>query len=502
MLEITFQKQSLPKSDALAIFLTEGDNASALYKKLNSKTSKALETALTSSKFEGKAGQLVEMIAPHGINATRLVVVGLGKAAKISEQSLKEAGAKVSKKLLKSGEETVNFYIEEVEGTKISEIDIAASIAFGARIGSYTFLRYKTSEKKDNLPSLEKAVFLVSDVDKAKNKYKHFEAIANGVRMTRDFVNEPANYLNPKTFAKDIARLSYLGIDVEVIEKEELKKLGMNMLLSVGQASFNDSRVVIAKWKGDKKNDDFPIALIGKGVTFDSGGLSIKPSNGMIGMKVDMAGAATVVSAIKSLALQKSKVNAIAVVGLVENMISDVASRPGDIVTSMSGKTVEILNTDAEGRLVLGDCMTYTQKKYNPKVMIDVATLTGAALVALGTEYAPFLANDDELVDDLNAASKQTGEKIWQLPLDKAYAKMIKSDIADIKNIGGREAGTITAGEFLHEFVDDEKVKWAHLDIAGTADTAKVTKLSSKGATGFGVHLLNEYVNKNYSKIK
>ncbi len=502
MLEIMFAKNTLPKKDALAIYLPEGDVKSSIYKKLNSKTSKALDKAIESSRFEAKLGQIIEIMAPHGLHVNRIVVVGLGKVKKITEHILQEAGAKVAKKLLKSGEETIQFMIEEIDGVKISETEIATNIAFGARIGSYTFLKYKTSKKKEVYPSLERAVFLVSDIEKAEKRYKHFEAIANGISMTRDFVNEPPNYLTPKTYAKDIARLSYLGIDVEVIEKEELKKLGMNLLLAVGQGSTSDARLVIAKWNGDKKNDDYPIALIGKGVTYDTGGLSLKRHDGLLNMKTDMAGSATVISTIKSLALQNAKVNAIAVIAIVENSISANAYKPDDVITSMSGKTVEIAHTDAEGRLALADSITYTQKFYKPKVIIDVATLTGAAVVTFGSEYAAILSNSDSLSKEFNNVSKATGEKIWRLPLDKAFAKLLKSDIADINHLGTREGQTINAAEFLHAFVDDKKTKWAHLDIAGTAYIDKPGTFHPKGATGYGVHLLNEYINTNYNKFK
>lgn len=305
--------------------------------------------------------------------------------------------------------------------------------------------------------------------------------------------------LNPKTYAKELTRLSYLGIEVEVIKHEELQEIGMNLLLSVSKGSEINGNVVVLKWNGNKKSEEYPIALVGKGVTFDTGGISLKPSSGMWDMKYDMAGSATVVATIKSLALQKAKVNAIGVVGLVENMPSSKATKPGDVITSLSGQTVEVQNTDAEGRLVLADCLTYVQNEYKPKNIIDLATLTGAMVIALGNQYAGLFSNSDELAENLLASSKNTGDKIWRMPLAKEYDKMLKSDIADMKNIGGREAGSITAAQFLKRFIQDD-TNWAHIDIAGMAWEDKGTDITPKGASGFGVKLLNDYINKNFIK--
>ena len=321
--------------------------------------------------------------------------------------------------------------------------------------------------------------------------------VAEGVVLARDLVNEPANVLYPQEFARRASALKKLGVAIDVLDVRAMRKLRMNALLGVGQGSVRESRVVIMRWNGGKRGDA-PLGFIGKGVTFDTGGISIKPAAGMEDMKGDMAGAACVVGLMHALAARNAKVNALGAIGLVENMPDAAAQRPGDIVTSMSGQTIEIINTDAEGRLVLADVLHYVNKRFKPKFMIDLATLTGAILVALGSEHAGLFANDDELAERLFKAGEDTGEKVWRMPLAPEYDKLIDSKFADVKNTGGRNAGSITAAQFLQRFVD--KTPWAHLDIAGTGMGSPQGDINKSWASGWGVRLLDRLVAANYEK--
>jgi len=338
---------------------------------------------------------------------------------------------------------------------------------------------------------------MTGEVGEAKRAFAPLDKIVDGVFFTRDLVSEPANIIYPETLAEAARSLEKLAVDVEVLDEKQMKKLGMGALLGVGQGSVRPPRLVVMQWKGAKSKTAQPVAFIGKGVTFDTGGISIKPADGMWDMKWDMAGAGVVIGLMKALAGRKAKVNAVGVVGLVENMPSGAAQRPGDIVTSMSGQTIEVLNTDAEGRLVLADAMWYAQDRFKPKFMVDLATLTGAIIIALGHENAGLFTNNEELAERLVAAGKSVGEPVWRLPLGDAYDKLMDSDAADIKNIsGGRDAGSITAAQFLQRFVNG--VPWAHLDIAGTAWSKKDAPTVPKGATAFGVRLLERLVAEHY----
>ncbi|MBI1954003.1 MAG: leucyl aminopeptidase, partial [Proteobacteria bacterium] len=334
-------------------------------------------------------------------------------------------------------------------------------------------------------------------VKQATHSFSQLGCVTEGVFKTREVVTEPANVLYPESFAKSVQQLQEIGVKVEIFGEKEMKKLGMNALLGVGQGSVKESQLVIMQWQGLKK-DTAPLAFVGKGVTFDSGGLSLKPRTGMAEMKSDMAGAGTVLGLIQALALRKAKVNVVGIIGLAENMPSGTAQRPGDIVTSLSGQTIEILDTDAEGRLVLADALWYAQDRFKPKVMIDLATLTGAIVIALGHEYAGFFSDNEELALQILESSKATGEKLWRLPLHESYDKTLDSDIADVKNLGSDGAGSITAAHFLKRFTN--KVPWIHIDIAGTAWSKKDQPLWAKGATAFGVRLLNHFVTQYYEQ--
>lgn len=375
--------------------------------------------------------------------------------------------------------------------------EAAYNVAFGFELGEYSFDKYFTTKKASEYSQIDKLI-LIADGAK-KEKYADFAAVANAVRYARDLTNEPANYLLPEVFAADIKRLEYLGLEIDILEEDELKEIGFNLLLAVAQGSDNPPRVAVLKWHGDKKKEDFAIGFVGKGVCFDSGGLSLKTGGSMLGMHHDMAGAAAVVATLKAVALQKLKANIIGIVGLVENMPSGHATRVNDIVSSLSGQTVEILNTDAEGRLVLADCLWYLADNYKPEYIVDIATLTGAVAGTFGREFAAVMGNDSGIIQNLRQAGDETGEKLWELPLAKAYDDMIKSDVADMKNIGGKIAGGMTAACFLQRFVQ-KGVKWAHVDMAGVDDQEKAAPLYPKGATGWGVMLFNRLIRNNFIK--
>lgn len=388
---------------------------------------------------------------------------------------------------------SASIFARRLPRTDFTSEAVVNALGLGIELASYSFDKYHTTKKPHEFPKLETINFVAKEkLD--KKAYEQTKALANAVRYARDLTNEPANALTPEIYAADIKRLEHLGLKITVMNKAELKKKGFNMLLSVSQGSTNDPYVCILEYTGNKKKKSVDIALVGKGVTFDSGGISLKPGAGMWDMKQDMAGSAVVVASLKAAAQQKLNLNIVGIVGLVENMPSGTATRPGDIVTSLSGQTVEILNTDAEGRLVLGDCLTYVEREYKPERIIDLATLTGAIVVALGSEMAGLFTNDDCMAELLSIAGEQSGEELWRFPINDCYRKMIKSDIADIKNISaGRSAGSITAACFLEAFLPN-KTPWAHLDIAGMDKVEKAKPLYPAGASGFGVLLINKFL--------
>jgi leucyl aminopeptidase len=375
------------------------------------------------------------------------------------------------------------------EGAPIGSTEAAAEFAFGAQLRSYRFDKYKTKQKPEQKPSLARLTVATSGAKAAERAYQPIEKTAAAVFLTRDLVSEPANVIYPETLAAEAERLAEFGVEVEILDEHNMRELAMNALLGVAQGGA----------KGSAGANSQPLAFVGKGVTFDTGGISIKPAAGMGDMKWDMAGSAVVIGLMRLLAARNAPVNAVGVVGLVENMPSGTAQRPGDIVTSMSGQTIEVLNTDAEGRLVLADALWYCQDRFKPRLIIDLATLTGAVIVALGHHRAGMFSNHDELADRLVEAGKAVGEQVWRLPLDESYDREIDSDAADVKNIGGgRAAGSIIGAQFLQRFVND--VPWAHLDIAGTAWSTKDAPTVPKGATAFGVRLLDRFVSQYYEK--
>lgn len=458
----------------------------------------ALSRALKVSRFTGKPGQMLEVLAPAGIAASRLLLVGIGKPESVDEKGLETLGAQIVARLYAGGETSASLEIEVPKGAKVKKAEAAAHLAFGAKLRSYAFDKYRTRNLEDFEKKLTNVRIVTPDNAAAKKAHVGLAAVAEGIFLARDLVNEPPNVLYPAEFARRAKQaLTKLGVKVEILGEAEMKKQGFGALLGVGQGSDRESQLVVMQWRGGKKATK-PIALVGKGVCFDSGGLSIKVGAGMQGMKGDMAGAACVTGTMMALATRKAKVNAVGVIGLVENMPDGGAFRPDDVLTSLSGQTIEVLNTDAEGRLVLADALTYTQRRFKPKFVLDLATLTGAIVQTLGYEHAGVFSNDDRLVQRIQAAGRYTGERVWQLPLDPFYDRMIKSKIADMKNIGGGNSGAITAAQFLLRFIEKGTV-WAHLDIAGVAwqDGEQKPTIPSWG-TGWGVRLLNRMVIEHY----
>lgn len=499
-MKFTFAKLFVPENGTVVVTATEGPELSPAGKDLDKKSGFALTKAMKAGKFKGKGGQMVSIFAPHNLGMDRLVITGLGKVAELQAKNFETLGGKLYATLANGNDATVALVLDGLEGCKVDRAEQSARVALGAKLRSFRFDKYRTKEKKDAKPTLKSLRLLAEDGTKARALFNEFDKVAEGVFFTRELVSEPANILYPATLAKQAKTLKELGVKVTVLGEKEMKKLGMGSLLAVGQGSSRESKLVALEWNGlpsGKEQEGGPVAFVGKGVTFDTGGISIKPSAGMEDMKWDMGGSGVVLGLMKALAGRKAKAHVVGVVGLVENMPSGDAQRPGDVVTSMSGQTIEVLNTDAEGRLVLADALWYCQETYKPGIMIDLATLTGAILVALGNSMAGLFSNDDELADDLSACGKSVGEGVWRLPLGDDYDKLIKSDIADMKNIGGRWGGSITAAQFLQRFVQKD-VKWAHLDIAGVTWSLADKPTVPKGGTGFGVRLLDRYIAEHH----
>ncbi len=500
-------KAGFSKSALLIGFVHKNVKPEGETGKLFAKTGLNWKKLCDAGNFSGKTGQTLDVLTPPDLAASRLLIVGLGNLqnSEASEKDQKPAKlsdwADLGGKLLALIKNTSTTEIAII-ADGIAEESMASMVA-GLHLRNYDFDKYKSQidddEEEDAKPSNKNITITLH----AKNKTALDKQIASrmatveGTILARDLVNEPPNVLGPVEFASYASDLSSLGIDVEILTPAKMKKLGMGALLAVAQGSVREPRMAIMHWNGGKKNQD-PIAFVGKGVIFDSGGISLKPGAGMQEMKGDMGGAAAVIGLMKTIALRKAKVNIVGVIGLVENMPDGNAYRPGDIVTAMSGTTIEIINTDAEGRLVLADALWYTQDRFKPELMINLATLTGAVMVALGQEYAGMFTNDDELATKLHDAGETSGEKLWHLPLAPAYDKLIKSRFADIKNTGGRFGGAITAAQFLQRFVND--VPWAHLDIAGTGFATSANDINTSWASGFGVAVLDEFIKLNYEK--
>ena len=451
----------------------------------------AVSAAAAASRYTGAKGQTLDVLAPAGSDAARIVMIGSGKKADLSLLGVENAAASGYNVVKASGLKTLRVELDAATAEQ------AAHAALGIRLAAYRFDKYRTKEPAEKKPSIAKTQVAVADVEAAFAAFAPLAALADAVAFTRDLVSEPPNVLYPAEFARRVKALESLGLEIEILGEPEMMKLGMGSLLGVGQGSIRESQLAVIKWLGAADKSTQPIAFVGKGVCFDTGGISLKPADGMEDMKWDMGGAGAVAGLMHVLAGRKAKVNAIGILGLVENMPDGNAQRPGDVVTSMSGQTIEIINPDAEGRLVLADAIWYCQDRFKPKFMVDLATLTGAIIVALGNDYAGCYANNDELGANLMAASEATGEPMWRMPLPPQYDKNIDSMIADMKNTGGRPGGSITAAMFIQRFTNG--VPWAHLDIASTAwKKPSTVPTIPDGATGFGVRLLNQMVADKY----
>jgi len=493
-LKLDFVPFSAAPKGVLVVFCDDGLKFGTAARAVLDPAGDLIKRAAEAERFKGKQGATLEIVAPAGLAAPRLVVVGVGKVKDLKSESWVKLGGVAMGTVSSAPEATI---IADLPGGA-PKPERVADMALGLRLRAYTFDRYKTKRKDDDQTPLEvKVAIAVSGVGAVQKAFVARGAIANGVLLARDLVNEPPNVLYPEEFARRTNELKKFGVSVEILDVPAMKKLGMNALLGVGQGSEHPSRMVVMRWDGGKKGTP-PVAFIGKGVCFDTGGISIKPAGSMEDMKGDMAGAACVVGLMQALAQRKAKVNAVGAIGLVENMPDGKAQRPGDIVTTMSGQTIEIINTDAEGRLVLADVLHYVNKRFKPKFMVDLATLTGAIIVALGHEYAGLFSNDDTLSERLTKAGQATGERVWRMPLGPEYDKKIDSKFADMKNTGGRDGGAITAAQLLARFVD--KTPWAHLDIAGTGFASPQSDVNKSWASGFGVRLLDRLVADYYEK--
>ncbi|MBB6408009.1 leucyl aminopeptidase [Mesorhizobium sangaii] len=490
---IAFAKFSAPKNGTVFVLSADEGGLSDAAKACD--PGKTLERAFPVAEFTGKFASTVEVLAPEGASLDRLVAIGAGKVSGLDEYAWLKLGGTIAGSLRKATDVAV---VLEMVGASPSGKE-AASLAAGILLRSYAFDKYKTRKDKDEAEPKKpvKVTIHTAAPAAAKKAFADAEAVMDGVLLARDLVNEPANVLGPVEFAARAKELEALGVKVEILAEKEMKKLGMGSLLGVAQGSPRGARMAIMQWNGGKPKDS-PVAFVGKGVTFDTGGNSMKPASGMEDMKGDMGGAAAVTGLMHALAARKAKANVVGVIGLVENAVDGHAQRPGDIVTSMSGQTIEVLNTDAEGRLVLADALWYCNDRFQPKFMVNLATLTGAIMVALGQHYAGLFSNNDELAQRLTAAGQATQERLWRMPLGAEYDKLIDSKNADMKNIGGRYGGAIIAAQFLQRFV--KETPWAHLDIAGTAMGSPSNEVNQSWGSGFGVRLLDRLVRDNYEQ--
>jgi leucyl aminopeptidase len=494
--KVGFVPLSTAPKGVLVVFCDDSLKLGQATRKALGEAAGTVKRAAAVNQFKGKSGSILDILAPEGIKIQRLIVIGAGKGTGLKETDFLKFGGLIAGKLNSASDQvTVMAELPEDAMTSVQ----AASIASGLRMRAYKFTRYKTKKDGEDTALRAEVSIAVTEPNAARKVFAPESHIVDGVIIARELVNEPPNVLYPEEFARRASQLKKLGVDVEVLDVKAMTKLGMGALLGVAQGSVHPGRTVIMRWNGGKRGDQ-PVAFVGKGVTFDTGGISIKGAANMEEMKGDMGGAACVVGLMHALAARKAKVNAIGAIGLVENMPDGNAQRPGDIVTSMSGQTIEIINTDAEGRLVLADVLWYVAKKFKPKFMVDLATLTGAIMVALGTEHAGMFSNNDELAERLSKAGEGTGETVWRMPLGAAYDKLIDSQFADMKNTGGRHGGSITAAQFLQRFVDG--TPWAHLDIAGTAMGAPKTDINHSWGSGYGVRLLERLVAEHYEAKK
>ena len=519
-LEIRFASLAASPSPTTVIFAGPDLKLAASGRDLDQQSGGFLVRAAAAADFTGKPKQSIEVLAPPKLDCTRVLLLGV--AAEMDGLAQAHLGGRVLAAIKARRAETASVYADLPEMTPAAAAELACGLAEGALLRNYEFRRYHTRPQDDGAaksgngngdePSntngngngksstLKTLIIHVARPEQAAEAFKARRAVVDGVLLARDLVNEPANMLGPVEFAERAAELAKAGVDVEILDVPALEKLKMGALLGVAMGSVRPARVAVMQWHGAKSKRSKPVCFVGKGVVFDTGGITMKPAAGMEDMKGDMGGAACVTGLMLALAGRKAHVNAVGLIGLVENMPSGNAQRPGDIVTSMSGQTIEVLNTDAEGRLVLADVLWYAQERFKPRLIIDLATLTGAIMVALGKEHAGLFSNDDKLAAELSAAGVAVGEKVWRMPLAKAYDKLIESKNADMKNIGGRYGGAITAAQFIQRFIKD--TPWAHLDVAGTAMDSTRTDISQTWASGWGVRLLDRFVADGYEKAE
>ena len=499
MLNISFNANAIYENENIVIFIDEDYKLDAATAEFDAKFNQIITSgAKNHSKFKAKFGETCSFTVIYGGSYKNIILIGTGKETELKSFKIEQLGGKAICVAKAKKFANLAVLVSRSLGS-YKEEDVMALLGSGAMLGAYKFDKYFSTlspeEKEDKEFVVESLSIVGQSAKAAKSLFEDKKILAESVYFARDLVSEAPNVLYPESYAELIAKeFETLDIDVEVLGEREMRALGMGALLGVGQGSARESKMVIMSYKG-AGDDSKPLGLVGKGVTFDTGGISLKPSAKMDAMKYDMAGSAAVVGTMKALASRKAKVNVVGVVGLVENMPDGNAQRPGDVVRTMSGKTVEILNTDAEGRLVLADCMTYIQQNYSPEYIIDLATLTGAIVVSLASTYAGLFCNDDDFAKNLLASSEKIDEKLWRMPLHSDYDKMLKSPIADIANISHQErgAGSSTAAHFIKRFIDKD-VKWAHLDIAGMAWENHGTAICPKGAIGFGIRLLNQFI--------
>jgi leucyl aminopeptidase len=497
-MDIAFAAPTTPAQGTWAVLAAHDGALGATGSELDRRSGGALHRAIAEGGGKLKRGETIDLRYPPGLELDRVLVLSLGKPEETSRYDLETTGGSLAAKLRALRVRQASVAVEPVGALEASAQELAISLATGACLRAYRFDKYRTAkDAEEDQSEVAQLTLHLADPAAAKAAWPAAAAVLAGVSHGRDLVTEPANVLSPEAFADACVELgSALDLEVEVLDRAAMQRLGMNALLAVGQGSAHESRVAVLRWSGGAR-DEPPVALLGKGVCFDSGGISIKPAAGMEAMKWDMAGAAAVFGAMKALAGRKARANVVGVLGLTENMPSGTAQRPGDVVTSMSGLTIEVVNTDAEGRLVLADVLHYAKERFKPKVMIDLATLTGAIIVALGHEQAGLFTPDDQLAERLQAAGAAVGERLWRMPLGDDYAKHVKSDIADLKNVGReRQAGATAGAVFLQRFAGE--VPWAHIDMAGTAWTKEDRPLAPKGATGYGIRLLERLIADHY----
>lgn len=497
-MQVSFQPKLDSAAQVVVVTVVEGGKLAGRAAELDAGLGGALTRAMSAPQFAGKREQILDVLAPGTVRPRRVLIAGLGQVRELTAQHAREVGGAIAAQLMAAREPAAAVAVDLPKGAKLDEAELAANLALGARLRNYQFGKYRTKEKPDK-PKLMKTLSVVTGKVEGANKLMHrFGALADGILLARDLTNEPPNELYPEVFAARAKELTKLGVKVEALNEAQMKKLGMNGILAVGGGSKRPPRLLVLQYMGAGKRskDQGPIALVGKGVCFDSGGLCLKRPGQMITMKGDMAGGAAVVGTIRALAQRKAKIDVIGVVGLVENLPSSTAYKPGDIIKTMSGQTIEVIDTDAEGRVVLVDALYYAATRFKPRCIIDLATLTYAVSAALGGAFAGVFSTDDRLAEDLVQAGQTTGERFWRLPIDDYYDHNLESPIADFRHhaTDDEAADAAHAAALMKHFVDGRD--WAHLDIASKEFAHKDRALCPVGGTGFGVALLEQFAAK------